>query len=103
MLEVADGAFDTLQLSSVKCCWSRDVPMAKICALLSHVTWIGFALCLAILPIVLVRGKRVPRLLHFVPIFLLLMVLFIPCYSLDLCWVGPLTLKVEGRQNVDSR
>ena len=26
MLGVAAGAFDTLQKSSVKCCWSRDVP-----------------------------------------------------------------------------
>ena len=62
---VADGAFNTLQQSSVKCCWSRDVPMAQICALLGHVIWIGSILCVAILPVVLMRGKRVPRLLDF--------------------------------------
>ena len=39
--------------------------MAKIHSLLSHVIWIGFALCVAILPIVLMRGKRVLRLLDF--------------------------------------
>ena len=38
----------------------------QICALLSHVIWIGFsALCVAILPVVLMRWKVVPRLLDF--------------------------------------
>ena len=36
-----------------------------ICALFSHVIWIGATLCVAILSIVLMRGKWVPRLLDF--------------------------------------
>ena len=93
ILGVAEGAFDTLQQSSVKCCWSRDVPIAEICALLSHVIWTGSTWCVAILPIVLMRRKWAPRLLHFASFVApahgscsSLVTVWIFVFGLRLCW-----------------